>query len=39
MIRQSMAFDKKAITTTIIHDDANNSPSDFEEKIFQAKKG
>ena len=32
----SMTFEKIAITPTIIHDDANNSHSHFEEKIFQA---
>ena len=32
----SMTFEKMAITPIIIHDDVNNSHSNFEEKIFQA---
>ena len=32
----SMSFEKMAITPTIVHDDANNCHSCFEEKIFQA---
>ena len=31
-----MTFEKIAITPTIIHDDANNSHSHFEEKTFHA---
>ena len=32
----SMAFEKMAITPTIIHGDVNNSHSHFGKKIFQA---
>ena len=31
-----IAFEKMAITPTIIHDDVNNPHYYFEEKIFQA---
>lgn len=31
-----LAFEKMAITPTIIHNDVNNSNSCLEEKIFQA---